>query len=535
MACEGYPDRRAERVTAPRERPVRQILPRDYQNHCSRLVNEPSRQGYFQNDLDWRYFCHFYDYTTNSLTGPIRTNLWSRSIPQAGEVEQWIREMTIALGALAMSQLKSSENSHLHQKQQHKAYAFVKYAKALQHMQSAICQRQGDTRQILLICVLVFCFEAMQGRQQVACQNAASGLRAVYEMLAATPSNDTSRKTRTRNYLESIDEDLACAEACLDAQLVQFIDPRSELEHRRFLDQLNPVIKTMPQSFETIKEAMSFWTAVGRRNAHFVTYACAQMTSLSPPEVVDDDNLTAFRVGDNTWSSAEPISSRNIPPELFKDHSIHLAEVANFRKASAGVMSREVHQTERDLSRRQDLIDFYHCFMLRIQMSASEIHLRSCFNPSQMFFDSTRDLFQDIVQAAPKILPLLIRNQASNVRQNPFTFRFLVSILPSLAAVTYFCRFQPERDQALAMLKQIHVEANDYMEGIWDIKVLYPHAQRMRDLEEEERDPITGQIPEEKRLCFADADVNIPERTVIWRWWQGVGDGRKLISYHYEW
>lgn len=523
-------------VAASHTRTIRQILPRNQRYYSPVLLNEPSCKSHFQNPWDWQYFRHFHDYLADSLTGPIRTNLWSRSIPQAGEGQQWIREMTIALGALAMSQFKDSDNNRrYHLKKQHETYAFAKYAKALQHMQSAVGEQQADTRQILLICVLVFCFEAMQGRQQVACLNAASGIRAVYAMLADTSHSEWTVESRKSTYLNSIDEDLSCAEACLDAQLVQFIDPRSELEHRRFLDQLNPVIKTMPQSFGTIKEAMSFWTAIGRRNAHFVTFARAQITSLGTSIANEDEDLTALRLGNNTWSNAELITTRHIPLPLLREHLSSLAEVESFRKASADVISREVSQMATNACPQQDLASFYHCHMLQIQMSASELHLRSCFHSSQMFYDSCRTLFRNIVEAAPKILPLLIRKQATNIQHSPFTFHFLVSILPSLAAVAYFCRFQPERDQALAMLEKIHVEANDYKEGIWDIKVVYPHAKRMRDIEEAERDPSTGQIPEEKRLSFADADVNIAKGKVVWRWWEGVGEGRKMISHQYEW
>jgi hypothetical protein len=213
-----------------------------------------------------------------------------------------------------------------------------------------------------------------------------------------------------------------------------------------------------------------------------------------------------------------------------------MADLARYREASNDVLTRgRQRQTTPDYSRSKKLTHYCLSHMMQIQMAANKLHLLFCFSLSHMVYDNYRRLFQDIVAASPKVIPMLVGKPKPDRQQNPFTFHFMISILPSLTATVYFCRFQPERDQALAYLEQIYTEANDYKEGVWDIKVVYPHAKRIRDLEEAERDPDTGAIPEEKRMCFADADVNIAKRRVVWRLWQGVGRGRKLITHTFVW
>lgn len=129
-------------------------------------------------------------------------------------MESWVRDITVALGALGLSQTtkanpKSSELWRV--KQAHESYAMIKYGQALTNMQEAVNNQVVNTRQIFLISVLVFCFEAMQGRKDTACINAAKGLRAIADLhLEAKKRADGSalQSYPKRHH----DEDLACAE-----------------------------------------------------------------------------------------------------------------------------------------------------------------------------------------------------------------------------------------------------------------------------------------------------------------------------------
>jgi hypothetical protein len=111
----------------------------------------------------------------------------------------------VALGALGLSQTtRRNTNDVRRLKIEHESFAMIKYGQALAHMQEVVNDQNVDTRQILLISLLVFCFEAMQGRKDTACINAARGLRAVTNLHLETSQRKSTGESRMSPYAESI-------------------------------------------------------------------------------------------------------------------------------------------------------------------------------------------------------------------------------------------------------------------------------------------------------------------------------------------
>lgn len=171
-----------------------------------------------------------------SFSGLLKTDLWLRAIPHAGEAHTWLREVIVALSALGIGRRRtigicSSSldcNSHTHE-----LYALERYDKALRNVQLAIERSQIDVRQVLFICMLIFCFETLQGRQQMACQNAVDGLRAVARLRSGEPRIPWKTQVISMNLYSrtGLDDDMYIAEYSLEAQLAQFINIRSADEH----------------------------------------------------------------------------------------------------------------------------------------------------------------------------------------------------------------------------------------------------------------------------------------------------------------
>lgn len=492
--------------------------------------------GYaFQSEPEWRYFRFFCDHMVDTLTGPTRTTLWERSIPQAGEMQPWVRDITIALGALGISQTIKTEPDvvEVRQSQQsHESYAMMRYGQALTRMQEVVNIGAVDTRQILLISILVFCFEAMQGRKDTACINVAKGLRAIADLqMKAKQELDLNGEVLQPYPRRVFDEDLACAEYNLDTQLLHFYDPRSAIEHRAILSDMEPIMAMMPPQFPTIDSAVCFWSVQFRRNSHFVAAARAEIADL-------DSGMgaapTGWSDGVKFWLHVSPEKVPDIVPALLVQYTEFLQDLKTFRQASSMVLEQHSSRPSADADKKA-FHDHYASHIIHIQMAVSELQFASCFFPSPIIRDDYLPVFQDVVERAPLLIPYLIQtyNPTRTNKETTFTFHFLVSVLIALATVAGQCRIQPTRDQALSLLAKIYTEANDYKEGICEIKIIYWLAKAMRDWEEAERDPETGHIPESGRLTFAK-DMEVGSKSVVCTLWKRWGEGRRLVVHEYE-
>jgi len=109
------------------------------------------------------------------------------------------------------------------------------------------------------------------------------------------------------------------------------------------------------------------------------------------------------------------------------------------------------------------------------------------------------------------------------------------SLLLPLSVTVFWCRFQPVRDQALTLLEQIYAQMNDYTEGVWNFRPMYPPCKWVRELEGDERDSISRLIPRQKRVTFTSADVNMAKRRITWRMWKNVDNDRKMLLHDHTW
>lgn len=502
-------------------------------------VNGPQRQplatAAFLDEPEWRYFRYFHDHMIGTLSGPLDVDLWLKSIPQAGEIHLWLRDTMIAIGALGFGRRRQNGHQIMatdKMPNQHEFYAMEKYGRALRDMQTAIEDRLVDKREVLFICVLVFCFEALQGRQQLACQNAVNGLRAMSRL--QTEGKNSRRRSNiprwSQHWESTIEDDVAVAEYCLEDQLAQFLDIRSEQEHQQQLQSLSHVnCDNMPAQFASIREAVRFGAVIIRRNGHFASMVRAHFTR-SAPFAEDVDDTEDLRADRNNWSGLENNGAKNVPTTFVEQQARYRLDVLRFRAATSTVFAEQIVKEFDSRPKVQTSSDHYLYHNLQMIIACTELQTIGCLFPSNMIWDNYRSLFREIIRSAPHVMRYLV-----HPAQNSFTFHFMVSLLTPLAAVVYWCRLQPERDQALEMMKQIYNDAPDYKEGVWDVKSIYPQCAWVRDVEEAERDPTSGIIPEAKRTTFAGVDINIAEKKVTWKLLQGVGESKRLITRDLSW
>ena len=99
------------------------------------------------------------------LTGLLRSSLWNRIILQACHRHSYVRDAVIALAALKESIYPAGGAASKDLSAQHYSFALCEYGKAIRNMREALAvsNEAEKVRKALIGCILVFCFESLQG------------------------------------------------------------------------------------------------------------------------------------------------------------------------------------------------------------------------------------------------------------------------------------------------------------------------------------------------------------------------------------
>jgi hypothetical protein len=124
--------------------------------------------------------------------------VWNRLIPQAGEIQPYIKQAIVALGALSKS-YEETEAPAL--SNPHQIYALKMYGKALNGMREDLLLQ--DIANSATACLLVFSFESMQGHQAAASMHAASLVSVLYQQWSANVKGPTIRTGSRLKYKTS--------------------------------------------------------------------------------------------------------------------------------------------------------------------------------------------------------------------------------------------------------------------------------------------------------------------------------------------
>ena len=155
--------------------------------------------------------------------------LWEKLIPQPHEMDDFIQHGTIAIGLLSQIfkggviindsrklPISSSQAADY-------SIALQHYDKALQGIRGAIAEGQSNLRKALVSCLLVFCFESIQGNKLSAAMQAKSGLSLLggwmQGRLPTLPVDPLIPRTE-----ETVDQELVEAFVALEAQVQQIFN-----------------------------------------------------------------------------------------------------------------------------------------------------------------------------------------------------------------------------------------------------------------------------------------------------------------------
>lgn len=132
----------------------------------------------FRNDGEYHYLEVFRENLVPQLTGSFATPLWDHIVLQMCN-EPSVRGAVIAFAALCMSTTVTHQDPTGYPC--HYKHALQQYDTAIMDMREAVANRTSGIGELLIGCLLVFCFESYQGNHDVAISQAKSGYKLLQE------------------------------------------------------------------------------------------------------------------------------------------------------------------------------------------------------------------------------------------------------------------------------------------------------------------------------------------------------------------
>jgi len=140
----------------------------------SNLCVQPHTGPDFSCEDEARYFQFYCENVAAQLSGPFKTTLWDRLIPQAVATEPLIKHAVVAVAALNRSRIDVAKG--MGKSNPHHQFALLQYGKALKRIRDTLTEGIKDPRRSLMACMLVFCLECLQGYQSSASNQASVGV-----------------------------------------------------------------------------------------------------------------------------------------------------------------------------------------------------------------------------------------------------------------------------------------------------------------------------------------------------------------------
>jgi hypothetical protein len=132
---------------------------------------------------EYRYLQLFQAETATELPGVFGGDLWGYLVMQASQKEDFVKDAVMAIGALSscsrnlisVRQDSNIEEPRVVARSPEYQFALQKYGKSIREMQNRLKSGEKGIRTALIACLLVICFEGLQGNYFLAMEHAVSG------------------------------------------------------------------------------------------------------------------------------------------------------------------------------------------------------------------------------------------------------------------------------------------------------------------------------------------------------------------------
>ncbi|KAF2182876.1 hypothetical protein K469DRAFT_222196 [Zopfia rhizophila CBS 207.26] len=504
--CEGYayslPSKASLTSTTSNERRYRTIiLPKV--NAAPQLSNA-RLTGILLNEteVENRYLRYFQQETTCGFESTWDWTLWNRLVLQGSHHEPFIRYAVVAIGALHKSLRMSSptgEESYTKTAQPmakiHRDFAYLMYGKAVNKMQSAIEASSGP-RHALIACLLIICFETHVGNRYRAATHALYGLQILQQWVVRNKLEHPEKPSVQSPSPAVVEDEIVEAFKNLDIQISTVSDGRTLETHRRLMEEDSHLVEWMPERFEHLNQARSYWNLVMRRTCHFIatTWSQTECASLAREFETKIPGSVIVTMGDTIHTT-----SWKVEDSLRTEQKRFSTEISLWLKAFDPLFLS---------TRRTGTASLRACViatMLRIQALAAQITISGVLFTQEVLYDTFHPEFQEIVHLAGEIATARQRN--SNFDFWGGSFLLDLGLVVPLFLVLLRCRDSLLRRQSIKILKSWQVEC------WWDPLMIAAIGQFM--MEVEEQGMVDGFIPESSRAVLTAKSHCPPQRVFL--------------------
>jgi len=205
-------------------------------------------------------------------------SIWNHLVLQLSNREPFIHDSCVAIGALlkAVELTESTfgdeapgSNAHsLQMAKMHREYALLKYGKAVKAMQAALVG--AALRQVLIACLLVYCFENLLSNRHMALSHVETGEHLLREWLVKYDQVIPNNRHVHSPAPAIIDDELVEAFDHIDLQISTIYDSRPLELHEASISEGLTVVQRLPSTFKDLSEAQRYLVVIMRRSHHFL-------------------------------------------------------------------------------------------------------------------------------------------------------------------------------------------------------------------------------------------------------------------------
>ncbi|KAL3427745.1 hypothetical protein PVAG01_01254 [Phlyctema vagabunda] len=485
-ACDGYGPVNETAVQSTSKTPLVQKSNNTTCSSLQRRILQPLSPWHFRDNQQQQYFGVFRDETVLSLPGIFTSSLWDRVILQACDDEAFVREAAIAIGALSVWKRRETSGDVSREPYE---YALQQYGRALRSMRKALINAETHLRKTLIGCLLVICFEAMQGNYFLAMMQALSGLNILEDW-------KMRKRKKSRKELEGIispapnivEDDLVQAFAGIDLQIINYVDPRPDETHEILKDEGTETINNMPDSFSSLEETRLYWVLIQRRCCHFIVMAGWKTSAITTPNSENE-------VDQEQRADYHDYHAEYIAKPLPQQAHINAECVRYAREISQWTLSFRPYYT----SLEEGSKEWIAASVLKIHAQTTNVELLSAQFHTETAFDVFLPEYRSIIALVQQVVPLL--------PHIPFTLD--LGVVNVLRLVGKWCREPQLRREVIKLLR-----ACNALEGFQNAAFYADAIEWMMEIEELGIDEH-GFVPESERVAIQTADIDHSGRKAV--------------------
>ena len=377
-------------------------------------------------------------------------------------------------------------------------FALTQYGIAVSQMRENLIAGEKGLNDALIACLLVVCFECIQGNYFSALTHSVSGHKIFKDWLdlknthlIAGSSSSKSKYHTGSSHKTIVEDELVTAFNRMDLQIMNYIDPRPASIHMEMKNEGEEIVRHMPDRFTDITESRSYLEIIQRRTSHFIASTAGMYPA---PENESSTRTTRIATGTETGtvtihSESEALLPSTAPPELRIEYSGYVGELSRWFKAFAPLFESLVEGTRAWAA----------AAVLNIEAQTHQVMLLSSFSyPLDAFFPT----YRAVVDLAEKISddPLFAQDDL---------YTFDMGIVNPLRLVAKWCREPTIRRKCIMLLRKTRCK-----EGLWDALCMAAVSEWQMQIEEECMDE-NGVIPEGARVRTVDLKVDNWKRSLV--------------------